>query len=238
MSPLTTPPVACLSRPSLAAPFPPTKLVSQRQRLSLLFGGQNWLNSLIHYSRYALGWFEEKDDMHQDDLKIRDEFMLFFKIASAARNWIHFVPQTAVTTFAFSSVFILLLCPAVLRCLTWWWRDRVSARQRWRSASCRSLRGTETTRPTHNQLISFFVCFWLRDISPLLGIFTVFVATASTSNPWMVTHPSANHGPNCLPSVFLQGNWCFQLGIAVANCHRLILTKTNSFLWNNILLKG
>ena len=115
MSPLTTPPVACLSRPSLAAPFPPTKLVSQRQRLSLLFGGQNWLNSLIHYSRYALGWFEEKDDMHQDDLKIRDEFMLFFKIASAARNWIHFVPQTAVTTFAFSSVFILLLWGIVKR---------------------------------------------------------------------------------------------------------------------------
>ena len=26
--------------------------------------------------------------------------------------------------------------------------------------------------------------------------FTVFVATASSSNPWMVTHPSANRGPS------------------------------------------
>ena len=33
--------------------------------------------------------------------------------------------------------------------------------------------------------------------------FTVLVTTASTSNPWMVTNPSANHGPSCLTSVFL-----------------------------------
>ena len=31
------------------------------------------------------------------------------KIASTARNWINSVPQTTATTFAFSSVFILLL---------------------------------------------------------------------------------------------------------------------------------
>ena len=42
-------------------------------------------------------------------------FILFFKpsrckIASAARNWINSVLQTAATTFAFSSVFILLQC--------------------------------------------------------------------------------------------------------------------------------
>ena len=42
------------------------------------------------------------------------QFIQFFqsswcKIASAARNWINYFPQTAVTTFAFSSVFILLL---------------------------------------------------------------------------------------------------------------------------------
>ena len=40
--------------------------------------------------------------------------VLFFKssyrrIGSAARNWIKSVPQTAATTFAFSSVFLLLL---------------------------------------------------------------------------------------------------------------------------------
>ena len=43
------------------------------------------------------------------------QFILYFKsslckIARAARNWINYVPQAAVTTFAFSSVFILLLC--------------------------------------------------------------------------------------------------------------------------------
>ena len=34
--------------------------------------------------------------------------------------------------------------------------------------------------------------------------FTVFVATASTSNPWMVTHSSANRGPSCWTSVILR----------------------------------
>ena len=43
------------------------------------------------------------------------QLILLFKsswctIASAARNWINSVPQTAATTFAFSSRFILLLC--------------------------------------------------------------------------------------------------------------------------------
>ena len=45
-------------------------------------------------------------------------FILFFKIilrclrniSSVARNWINSVPQTAAMTFAFFSVFILLLC--------------------------------------------------------------------------------------------------------------------------------
>ena len=44
----------------------------------------------------------------------KDEFIQFFKIvlgkiASAARNLIDSSPQTEATTFAFSSVFILLL---------------------------------------------------------------------------------------------------------------------------------
>ena len=43
------------------------------------------------------------------------QFILFFKTsqcktASAARNWINSATQTAATTFAFSSVFILRLC--------------------------------------------------------------------------------------------------------------------------------
>ena len=58
--------------------------------------------------------FEEQDELHPDDLKEKDEFILFFKIsqgkiASATRNLINFSPQTEATTFAFSFVFILLL---------------------------------------------------------------------------------------------------------------------------------
>ena len=75
---------------------------------SLLFRGQNVFNSLPQQQfctrmiwrkgLIAPGWYEE-----------RNEFILFFKsswckIASAARNWINSVPQTATTTFAFSSM--------------------------------------------------------------------------------------------------------------------------------------
>ena len=61
-----------------------------------------------------------QDYLHQDDLKEKDKFILFFKIilgkiASAARNLIHSSPLTEATTFAFSSVFILLLCRKVKR---------------------------------------------------------------------------------------------------------------------------
>ena len=60
----------------------------------------------------GIGWFA-----HQDDLKEKDECILFLKIvlgkiASATRNWINSPPpppQTDATTFAFSSVFILLV---------------------------------------------------------------------------------------------------------------------------------
>ena len=52
--------------------------------------------------------------MHQDDLNEKDYFILFFEIvlgktASSARQLINSFPQTEATTFAFSSVFILLL---------------------------------------------------------------------------------------------------------------------------------
>ena len=51
--------------------------------------------------------------MQQDDLKEKDEYILFFKIVpgkivNAARNWINSSPQTEATTFTFSFVFILL----------------------------------------------------------------------------------------------------------------------------------
>ena len=32
-------------------------------------------------SCFAMVWFEEKDELHQDDFKKKDEFILFFKIA-------------------------------------------------------------------------------------------------------------------------------------------------------------
>ena len=57
---------------------------------SPVFRGQNLLNSLPRKS-FALGLFAEWDELHQDDLKEKDEFIIFFKIvlgkiASAARN--------------------------------------------------------------------------------------------------------------------------------------------------------
>ena len=56
---------------------------------------------------------KEYDELHQEDFKETVEFILFFKSSwwkeiSVARNLIHFVPQTAMTTFALTSIFILL----------------------------------------------------------------------------------------------------------------------------------
>ena len=48
--------------------------------------------------------------MHQDDLKENDKFILFCKIALGKTQARHSFPQTEATTFAFSSVFIFLLC--------------------------------------------------------------------------------------------------------------------------------
>ena len=67
-------------------------------RSSILGGGMFW------------SWCEPHT-FHQVSIIL---LILFFKsfwckIANAARNWINSVPQAAVTTFAFSSVFILLL---------------------------------------------------------------------------------------------------------------------------------
>ena len=50
-----------------------------------------------------------RNELHQDDLEGKDEFIQLFKIyldksAGAARNLINSFPQTAATTFAFSSV--------------------------------------------------------------------------------------------------------------------------------------
>ena len=65
--------------------------------------------------------------LHQDWLGEEDEFILVFisswcKIAGVARNWIILSPQTAATTFAFSSVFIFLVWSR--RWLTLLWRNQ------------------------------------------------------------------------------------------------------------------
>ena len=57
---------------------------------------------------------------NQDDMKEKDEFILFFKIvlgktSSAARNWLNSFPQTEATTVAFSSVSLIL---QIIRALT------------------------------------------------------------------------------------------------------------------------
>ena len=68
--------------------------------------------------------------------------------------------------------------------------------------------------------------------APFLRFYSIFT-TAFTSSPWMVTHPSANLGPSCLTYV-IYGNWCFQLGIAVALClpQELILEAPFLHSWD------
>ena len=68
----------------------------------------------------ATGWYKEND-----------EFILLFKsswckIASAAKNWINSVPQTAATTFGFSSLYVRIsffcmhtVCSGVLHGTPW-----------------------------------------------------------------------------------------------------------------------
>ena len=65
-------------------------------------------------SYFALGQFEEWKESHREDFEKRINSSYSskaskYKIASGTRSWINSVPQTAATTFAFSSVFILLL---------------------------------------------------------------------------------------------------------------------------------
>ena len=89
----------------------------------LLFRGQTWFNSLPLYSYFAPGWFEE-----------RDEFILFFispwcnsyystyrpgAIHPILLNVLMQNSQRAATTYAFSSVFILLLGNANYTPPTW-----------------------------------------------------------------------------------------------------------------------
>ena len=101
-----------------------------RQRSSLLFRGQNWSNSNSNSNSMHVSYII----LHQDDLKngmnspyssycpvaihpifhtVLVQFILLIKwpwckIASAAKKWTDSAPQAAVTTFAFSSVLILL----------------------------------------------------------------------------------------------------------------------------------
>ena len=129
-------------------------LQKRRHRWSLLFGGQNLFNSLprqlfctrtiwrirlihpfLHIILVQFFFFS---------YSILVQLILFFisswcKIAGAARNWINSVPQTAATTFSFSSVFILLL----------WYVDKVvltlrpSGKMRWPKSTVNFLHQTE-----------------------------------------------------------------------------------------------
>ena len=60
---------------------------------------------------------------------------------------------------------------------------------------------------TWKRMIIFFFSssiVWRRRFSASRNLH-YFLATSFTSNPWMVTHPGANHhDPSCLNSVFLQ----------------------------------
>ena len=93
-------------------------LQNTRQRSSLLLGGAEKIQFLATLANFAKGQFEEQEEVHQEDTyeeqDEQDELIPLFKsswckIAIAARNLINTIPQTAATTFAFSSVFNLLL---------------------------------------------------------------------------------------------------------------------------------
>ena len=62
------------------------------------------------------------------------------------------------------------------------------------------------------------------------GIFLYFLATTSTSNPWMVAHPSANR--DCLQCSY--GNRCFQLGIRCI-LYTSVLYTYFVFLYHTVL---
>ena len=75
-------------------------------------------------------------ELHQDDFKEKDVFILIFKIvlgktASATRNLINSSPQTEETTFALSSVFILLLGPLKYKIL----KPQLTKNKRWKISS-------------------------------------------------------------------------------------------------------
>ena len=75
----------------------------KRQRLLLLFAAL-----FCTWTILRTGWIHSFLDI------MLVQFILFFKsswciIASMERNWINSVPQTAMTTFLFSSVFIILI---------------------------------------------------------------------------------------------------------------------------------
>ena len=72
---------------------------------SFLFGGKNLFNSLPRWL-FCTGRFEFKEQLQQDDLKEKYEFILFFKIilgkiASAARNLINSSPKQKRRPFPF-----------------------------------------------------------------------------------------------------------------------------------------
>ena len=83
----------------------------KRQRWSLLFGGRIYIpflstlavlhKTILHNRVNCTRMIERKGWIHS--------FLVLSKSASAARNWINSSPKTEATTFAFSSVFILLL---------------------------------------------------------------------------------------------------------------------------------
>ena len=85
--------------------------------------GAEFVQFLSALAVFTVKRFEEYDELQQDDLKKRmnssdSSKSSLYKINGAARNLIHSVPQTQVTTFAFASVFILLLwCVHMYECM-------------------------------------------------------------------------------------------------------------------------
>ena len=90
------------------------KDMEEKTKVVSFVGGQKLFN-FLRRKLFCLGRFWIIGWIAPGWVKEKDEFIIFFKIVldktdTAAIFWINSSPRTEATTFAFSSVFILLIC--------------------------------------------------------------------------------------------------------------------------------
>ena len=104
-----------------------------RPRPSLLFGGTEFIQFLAALAILLYRMIWRKVWIHPILHIVLVQFILFFKsswykihaVANETKKWNDSAPRAAATTFALSSVFILLLCPTHFHMIGWdWWAPR------------------------------------------------------------------------------------------------------------------